>query len=183
MTLSLAALAAVCAVNAPRARCALPAVDGRRVAVGGAALTLAALVPAAALADPFLDALGVVAATVRMATGVLLLLTGALALTTPPPAAEPALPGVRAALVPVAFPTLCTPGLAVLTVSTSADHSAPIALGVAALALLSLPALTLVAPRPGGSSRPVVLEGLARFVAGLLVLAGIGLLMDGVFDV
>ncbi|HEY8059044.1 MAG TPA: hypothetical protein VID94_09840 [Acidimicrobiales bacterium] len=178
MTLALFVLAAVCAVNAPRCH---TVVRLWALAAVGAGLTFVVLLPLAVFADPLLDAVGISAATARLATGLLLLATGLLNFGWPRPEPVPALPGRRAALVPVAFPTLLTPGLALLAVVASADRGAPTSLVVMALALATLPAL--IALGPGGPTRDRVIDGLARLLSGLLVLAGFGLLMDGVFDI
>ena len=89
MTLPLFVLAAVCAVNAPRCR---TAVRHWRLAGLGAGLTFVVLLPLAVLADPLLDAVGISAATARLATGLLLLATGLLIFGWPRPEPEPALP-------------------------------------------------------------------------------------------
>ncbi len=201
MTLALFVLAAVCAVNAPRSRCALPTDgDGRialtentgasprptrlPVAVAGAAITLLALVPVAAFADPLLDLVDISAATARIATGLLLVVTGILLVGWPMPEPEPALPGRRAALVPVAFPTLLTPGLALLALTAAADHSAVAALVVLAVALATVPACRHdPGPAAGLGAAPGARRQRARDRRRLLVLAGFGLLFDGVFDV
>jgi len=189
MTLPLFLLAAVCLVNAPRSRTAVGAEDGVRLAGLGAVLTLAALVPAAAFAEPLLEAVDVSAPTARIACGLLLVAMGILALGSPSPDPEPALDGWRAALVPVAFPTLLTPGLVALTVVGAADHAAPVALGVAAAALATVPLVVAVptsrelSPRTGRPVSDRVLGGLGRLLAALLVVAGLGLLFDGVFDI
>ena len=201
MTLALFVLAALCAVNAPRSRAVLPTdggdgwfgyaedleVTGRPVrlpvALGGAAIALIVLLPIAAFADPLLDLVDISPATARIATGLLLVVTGILLVGWPMPGPEPSLPGHRAALVPVAFPTLLTPGLALLALTASADHSALTALVVLAVTLATVPAIATIPVRPPGSAQHRVLDGSARAVAGLLVLAGFGLLFDGVFDV
>ncbi len=180
MTLTLFVLAAVCAVNAPRCRSVAPR-PGWPIGGLGAAIAFVVLVPLSVFADPLLDAVGISAATARLATGLLLLATGLLNFGWPRPEPRPALPGRRAALVPVAFPTLLTPGLALLAVVASADRGAPTSLVVMALALGTLPAL--LALGPAGPTRARVFDGLARLLSGLLVLAGFGLLMDGVFDI
>jgi small neutral amino acid transporter SnatA (MarC family) len=182
MPLLLFVVAALCTVNAPRARTALPTTpEARAVAALGAALTAAVLAVVAVVADPLLDLVSISPPSARLATGLLLVATGVLALGSPGPEPQPALEGRRAALVPVAFPTLLTPGLAALTVSGSVDHSAPCAFAVAAVALATLP--LLVAAAPESPLRRRVLDGLARALAGVLVLTAIGLLFDGVFDV
>ena len=76
----------------------------------------------AALADAAIDGAAVASSTLRMATGLVLVLQGGLAFVTGAPRAEPSLPGRRAALVPVAFPVLLTPGLALLTVSGALEE-------------------------------------------------------------
>jgi small neutral amino acid transporter SnatA (MarC family) len=188
MTLPLLLFAAVCVVNAPRSRTAVPERDVG-VAALGAALTLFALVPAAAFAQPLLDLVSISAPTARLACGLLLVAMGVLAFGSPGPDPDPALPGWRAAIVPVAFPTLFTPGLAVLTVSASVDHSAVVALVAAAVALVTVPAVVAlpvssgISPKTGGPVSERVLDGVGRLLAGLLVLAGLGLLFEGVFDV
>jgi hypothetical protein len=85
--------------------------------------------------------------------------------------------------VPVAFPTLLTPGLAALTISASADHDPIVALAGVMLALATLPAITLVPLAGATPARERVLDGGARLLAGLLVVAALGLLFDGIFDV
>lgn len=200
MTLSLFVLAALCAVNAPRSRSVLPT-DGdgwfgsadntgirsrpKRlpVALGGAGIALLILVPVAAFAEPLLDLVDISPATARIATGLLLVVTGILLVGWPLPSPEPSLPGRQAALVPVAFPTLLTPGLALLALTASADHSAAVALVVLAVALATLPGIAMIPVRPPGSAQHRVLDGSARAIAGVLVLAGFGLLFDGAFDV
>ena len=82
----------------------------------------------------------------------------------------------------MAFPTLLTPGLALLTVTASVDRSATVAVIVLAFALATVPGVASIPVRPG-SARHRVLDGAARALAGLLVLAGFGLLFDGVFDI
>ena len=102
MSLALLVIAAVAVVNPARVRAALPRVDTALVAAVGAALTWIALLPLAALADAVIDGASVASSTLRMATGLVLVLQGGLALVTGAPRPEPALPGRRAALVPVA---------------------------------------------------------------------------------
>lgn len=182
MPLFLFVVAALCAVNAPRVRTVLaPTPEATAVAALGAAISAAVLALFAVLADPLLDLVHISSPSFRIATGLLLLATGILAFGGPGPTPDPALPGRRAALVPVAFPTLLTPGVAALTVSGSVDHSAPCAFVVAAVALATLP--LLVATAPESPVRRRVLDGLARVLAGVLVIAALGLLMDGVFDI
>jgi small neutral amino acid transporter SnatA (MarC family) len=182
MPLLLFIAAALCTVNAPRARTALPTEPGSTaVAALGAAVTAALLAVLAVLADPLLDLVSISDATARLATGLQLVASGILAFGSPGPTPEPALPGRRAALVPVFFPTLFTPGLAALTVSASVDLSAPCSFLVVALSLATLPAIVATEPEPPIRTR--VLDGGARLLAGLLVASGLALLFDGVYDI
>jgi len=139
-----------------------------------------ALVPLVALADAVIDAAQVASSTLRMAVGVVLVLQGGWALLTRAPSAEPALAGRRAALVPVAFPVLLTPGLGLLAVSGALDRTAPVALAVMAGTLATVP---LVACVRASALRPRVLDGLGRITAATLVVSGVGLVMNGLFDI
>ncbi len=174
MTLSLFVLAAVCVVNAPRARHALGP-DPVRTGVLGAGLAWAGTLPGVVLADPLADAIDISAPTIRIAVGLLLVVTGVLTVALPSPPPTPA--SRHPAVVPVAFPVLFTPGLAFLGVSGSLDRSALVAALVLLVALATVPLLALVAIPER------VRRGLARFVAGALVVAGVAVLVDGVFDI
>lgn len=180
MSLALLALAALGVVNPARVRSALPREETVLVGAVGAGLTWLALVPLVALADAVLDAAQVASSTFRMAAGLVLVLQGGWAMVTGPPRPEPALPSRRAALVPVAFPVLLTPGLGVLAVSGALDRSAPVLLAVVACALVTVP---LVACVRVSALSPRVLAGLGRATAAVLVVAGLGLLMNGLFDI
>jgi small neutral amino acid transporter SnatA (MarC family) len=189
MTLPLFLVAAVCAVNAPRARTVLPPDDRVRLAGLGAALTLVVLAVLALVGEPLLDGASISAPTARIACGLLLVAVGILAFGSPGPDPEPSLPGRRAALVPVAFPTLLTPGLGVLAVVGAVDHDVPTAVGLLALALATvplvaaLPVSTQLSPRTGRPVSDRVLDGVARLLAAVLVVAGLAVLFDGVFDI
>jgi small neutral amino acid transporter SnatA (MarC family) len=180
--LALAVLAAVLVVNAPRVRAALP--DDDRLAVGalGAAVSLAALAVVAGLADPVADGLHLTASTIRMGVGAVLVLQGAAALLLSPPSAEPRLPGRAAALVPVAFPVLLTPGLGLLGLSMSLDRSAPVAVAVLAGALATVVVVAGLGSGRSGSVRPRMLRATGALLGAGLVLAGVALVIDGLFD-
>jgi small neutral amino acid transporter SnatA (MarC family) len=183
MTVSLLVLAALAAVNAPRARGALPAEDRVAVAGFGALVALVALVPVAAVAGPLTDWLRVPASTARMGVGVVLAVVGlADVLVAPDPAPEPRLPGRRAALVPIAFPVLLDPGLGFLVLAGSLDHGVAAALSAAAVALATLPLSALLVPPARSPLALRVQRALAGVVAAGLVAAGIALLIDGMFD-
>lgn len=156
---------------------------GRRLALEGSVVAGVVLLPVALLAEPVLDLLDISAPTARIAVGLLLVVSGIVTFGWPPPKPEPALPGRRAALVPVAFPTLLTPGLTLLVLIAAVDLGIPVTLVVTAAALATLPLTALVLGRKTGPVPWRVRWGLALLCCGLLVLAGFGLLFDGVFDV
>jgi small neutral amino acid transporter SnatA (MarC family) len=183
MSLALLGLAAVAVVNPARLRAALPEREAGLVGALGVAIAWLALLPLAAFADPILGALQVAGSTLRMAAGVVLGLQGAVAVLSGPPGLEPALAGRRAALMPVAFPLTLTPGLAMLVLSASVDRSAPVALAVQAGALVTVPVLAAVSPSAGSPSARRVLDGLGRLTGAVLVLSGLGLVLNGVFDI
>lgn len=179
MTLALLAVAALCAVNPARARAALPPREPALVGALGAALTWLALVPAAALADAVVEGIQVASSTLRMAVGAVLVLQGLVVMIGGAPRAEPALPGRRAAIVPVAFPVLLTPGLGLLAVSAALDRSAPVGLAVLGGALALVP-LAGLARTSAVTVR--VFDALGRVAAAVLVVSGAALLMNGVYD-
>jgi small neutral amino acid transporter SnatA (MarC family) len=121
-------------------------------AVGGLAGGALVLV-VALLGGPLLDALDVSGPAMRLAAGIVGGVAGLLALfgQLPLPATgSAALPGRRAALVPVAVPLIATPALLVLSISAADDHNVGLVAGALALgvALLTLVAYSL----PGSST-------------------------------
>ena len=175
--------------RAPRAAAsdAAVAMDGRSpetptalAAVGGALGALAVFVAAVA-GDPLLDALDVSEPSFRTAAGVLAALVGAADLFRRPPAPEPALPGARAALVPVAIPLVARPALLVLALGAGADEGVLVTAAAMAVAVAALTALTARCSTEGASGR--VLRWAARLLAAGLVAGGVLLAIDGVLDV
>jgi small neutral amino acid transporter SnatA (MarC family) len=171
-------LALLLALNPARAAFGIARTgDAARVAATGGALGGLAICGVALLADPLLGALNVSAPGFRTVAGVLALLLGAHDLFRRPPSPDPALPGSRAALVPVAFPLVARPALLVMALGVGADCSvlvplAALAVGVAALTFL-------VARVPPGAR----LRWGARLLAVGLVVCGVLLAIDGVLSV
>ena len=155
----------------------------RRLALEGSMVAGIVLVVVALGAGPALHALDISAPTARIAVGLLLVVSGIVTFGWPPPKPEPALPGRRAALVPVAFPTLLTPGLTLLVAAAAVDLGILVTVAVTAFAVATLPLTALLMGRRTGPVPYRVRWGLALLCCGLLVLAGFGLLFDGVFDV
>jgi small neutral amino acid transporter SnatA (MarC family) len=180
------ALALVLALNPARAAFGIPRAGRpepeplRLAALGGAAGALAVLV-AAALADPLLDALDVSEPSLRTAAGIVAAIAGAAELFRRPPAPEPALAGWRAALVPVAIPVVIRPALVVLALGAGADGDLLVSACALAAGVGLLTALTATWPTEGPKGR--ALRWAARLLAAGLVACGILLAVDGILDV
>jgi small neutral amino acid transporter SnatA (MarC family) len=174
MSFGLLLLGFLGAANPCRSRLALPR---RRPAVTlGALVALAAGAALAAAGGTLLDALDVSSESFRLAAGVVLTVEGARVLVWPRPAAEPELPGLAAALIPVAFPILLQPGVVVLALAAGGDGVEW--RGVAALAV----ALALVVAADALPAGRLLLGG-ARLLGALEVLAGAALAISALDDV
>ena len=183
MSGALVALATFATVNPARVPLGLP--DGAPRARLGLVLeaSLAALLLAVAglaAADPLLGALDVSEESLRIATGVILLAGGLRASVAPRPSSDPGLPGRLAALVPVLFPLLLTPELALVVLSAGADERHAAALGGLAAALVVAASTALVRRTETAES---LLLASARLLGAVLVLAGVAYVVDGVRDV
>jgi small neutral amino acid transporter SnatA (MarC family) len=162
------------AANPCRVRLALPP---RRAAVAlGAAIAVGAGAALAALGGSLLDSLDVSPESFRLAAGIVLAVEGARVLVWPRPAVEPGLPGLAAALVPVAFPLLLQPGVLVLALAAGGDGAGWT--GVGALAI----ALALVVAVGALRAGPLVVAG-ARLLGAVEVLAGAALAVSALTDV
>ncbi len=171
MSAWLAILLLVAAVNPPRRRHELPA-DGVVVAVG-AALTLLALVGVGAVGDSLLDTLDISAPTFRMAVGMVLLIRGVIDMFTRPPGPGGEWPGMKGAVVPVFFPVLFRPEIALIAMSVAVDGSLGIMTVGAAIALFLVVGSVLWLRR---FDRPL---GVALSV--VLIVLAVDRLVDGVF--
>ena len=174
------------ALNPPRAvfgipRAELPRAMVVRVAALGGALGALAVCLAALLGDPLLDALDVSEPSFRLAVGLIAVVVGAADIFRRPPSPDPALPGWRAALVPVAFPLVARPTLLVLALGAGADRSALLALAAMAIGVAALTALTAWYPPDGPRAR--ALRWTARALSAALVACGAVLAIDGLLDV
>ncbi len=166
----------------------------------GAALAAAAAIVLAIVADEVLDALDVTSPTFRLGAGVVITATGVRsALIAPKPWSEGLRGGRLSMLVPVAFPVLFTPELAVAAVSYSADRgtSATVVAIAVAIAVFAALAVTGVGWRmaPAGAGEPGAaggggarradpwLSAAGRVMGALAVVLGIALVVDGIFDV
>jgi small neutral amino acid transporter SnatA (MarC family) len=174
------------ALNPARAALGIP--RGGRSQPGAAALAALggsigglAVCAVAAAADPLLEALDVSGPSFRVAAGVVAIVAGVADLVRRPPPSEPALPGWRAALVPVAIPLVARPALLVLALSAGADRGVLVGLSAMAIGVALLIGLVSWAPDDGAGAR--VMRWAGRLTAALLVACGVIVGIDGVLDV
>ena len=145
--------------------------------------SLAALGIGAALClsgDAVLDALAISPESFRLAAALVLTVEGVRALLAGSPRPAPALPGLRAALVPVAFPLLLQPGVVVLALAAGGDDVAGTAIGALAVALLAVVGASLLA---GGQRADALLLAGGRLLGALEIVAGAALAVDAIRDV
>ncbi len=169
-----------------------------RVVGIGAAVAAAVAIVLALVADDVLDALDVTSPTFRLGAGVVIAATGVRsALIAPKPWAEGLRGGRLSMLVPVAFPVLFTPELAVASVSYSADRGTGATVVAIAVALAVFAGLAVTGAgwsasavaTPDGSASPGArradpwLGAAGRVMGALAVVLGIALVVDGIFDV
>jgi small neutral amino acid transporter SnatA (MarC family) len=152
-----------------------------RLAAVGGALGAVGVCAAAALGDPLLDAIDVSEPSFRTAAGLLAVLLGIVDVFRSPPAPEPAPPGWRAALVPIAFPVVARPTLLVIALGAGADRTVLLTVAAMAVGVALLTWLAAAWPQDGGRRR--VLTWARRLLALGLIAAGVLLTIDGVVDV
>lgn len=171
-------LAFVAATNPCRASLVLP--PRPPVLAVGAVVALGTCAALAALGGVVLDALDVSPESFRLATALVLGLEGVRALLLPTPPTEPELPGLGAALVPIAFPLLLQPGVVMLAVTAGADDVAGRALGAlaAAFGVVVLAGVLEVEERGGA-----LLAAGGRLIGALELAVGVSLAVDAVRDV
>jgi small neutral amino acid transporter SnatA (MarC family) len=174
------------ALNPPRAAFAVPR-EGRsrravvRLAVAGGAIGALVVLVAALAGDPLLDLLDVSEPSFRLAAGIVAAVAGAADLFRRPPAPEPALPGWRAALVPVAIPAVARPALVVLALGAGADERILASVRAMLLAVALLTVLAALWPTEGAQGR--ALRWASRLLAAGLVACGVILAIDGILAV
>jgi small neutral amino acid transporter SnatA (MarC family) len=183
MNVWLGVAALVIAVNAPRRRAALSVDDTRVVALGGALATIA-LVVFGTVATPLIDALDVSAPNLRIGTALVLAAVSVHDLVWRPPSTGAALPGPQAAIVPVFFPVLLRPEVALVALAVGADHGVAV---TAAAALLAMVVVTgwhaLATPRARSGPFRRIERGLGVLDAGFGAAIAMALAADGVFAI
>ncbi len=170
MSSTLIALAAVCATNPFRvAACAPTRADIRRKAIAVAtALSLVAVGSLAVLSEVILEWLNVSGSSSQIAAGAAVLLVGIRDLFMQPPSPEPGLKGWRAGIVPMAFPVILTPALAILAISASSERGTATAVGVIGAAILLVAVIVIGNVR--GTYLRTATFGSAGVVCGTLLL-------------
>jgi small neutral amino acid transporter SnatA (MarC family) len=106
---------------------------------------------------------------------------GAADLFRRPPAPEPALPGWRAALVPIAIPAVARPALLVLALGAGADERVLASAGAMVLGIALLTVLAAGWATEGPRGRALGWAG--RLAAVGLVACGVILAIDGILAV
>ena len=167
------------ALGVPRA--GRPPNEPLRLAAIGGGFGAVVVVLFAALGAWLLGAIDVSDASLRIAAGVVAAL-GAIAdliRSAPPP--DPALPGRRAALVPVAVPLSIRPALLVVAISAAADHGWWLTVVSVLVALAAFCAVTPLVDREAVSGR--IARWVVRLTAILLAGAGVLVVVNGVLDI
>ena len=135
----------------------------------------------AAVGDPLLDALDVSEPSFRIAAGIVAVVAGAADLFRRPPLTEPALPGRRAAFIPVAIPVVTRPALLALALGAGADSGVLVSAGAMAAAVALFAVLAATASIEGPRGRTLRWAG--RLLAAGLLVCGVILAVDGMLDV
>jgi small neutral amino acid transporter SnatA (MarC family) len=157
---------------------------GRAVAVVGATVAAAVGIALAALHDQILDLLSVSAPTFRIGAGLVIAAMGLRALLlAPEPWTEGIAGGRLAALVPIAFPVLITPELAVGAVAFGADEGTGITVAGILLGLVVAAALGSWPRMADDRPRPPWLVPVGRLLGAGAVVVGVARVVSGVFDV
>jgi hypothetical protein len=183
----LGVLALLALANPARAALGFPAAGRsrrQRITIGaiGGGLAGLALVLAAVVAEPVLDALHISPPTLRISVALVVVVTAIIDLTGRVPSPDPGLPGLGGALVPVLVPIVLRPGLALLALSVGADHGVvPVVLG-GLLVVAGTIGAGAIAPLTPGPARTAVRWTMA-VLAVVAIAAGIALAVDGIFDV
>jgi len=180
------ALALLLALNPARAalgvpRQGLPRRDLLRMAAAGGVIGGLFVCLSALVGDPLLDALDVSDPSFRLAAGIVAVVAGAADLLRRPPSPEPALPGWKAGLVPIAIPLVARPALLVMALGAGADRGVLVALAAMAAGVALLTGLTAWSPVDGPGRR--ALDWARRLLAAGLLACGVLLAIDGILDV
>jgi small neutral amino acid transporter SnatA (MarC family) len=174
MTLTLLVLAMIAAANPFRAVAARPADARYGVVVAAIAATGAFVLCSVVVSGPLLDLVDVTGPSARIAAGIALLVVALKDAFLAPPAAEPAPRGWRSGVVPLAFPVIFSPALALLAIAGAAERGAAVTLAAAAIALAPVALMLVFGPRTGPVRAMTASAGaLGTGLAALVVLDGV----------
>jgi small neutral amino acid transporter SnatA (MarC family) len=178
-------VALVAAFDPFRVAKALPRTDRTRraitqVAALGGLIGSVAVVALALASDWLVDVLDVSTPALRIAAGAVAAVAGIVGMIrrTPDDADVTPLPGLRAALVPVAVPLVVGPALVILAMSAHADRGVPTVALALALGVAALSALAAFEPKTAGG-----LTWASRATSAVLLATSIFLIVNGAFDV
>lgn len=173
MTLTLLVVAMLAAANPARAVAARPADAPRQTAVIAIGATLGLVLVGAVVSGPFLDLIDVSGPNARIAAGVALLVVALKDVFVAPPSPDPALAGLRGGLVPLAFPVVFSPALALLAVAGASERGVGVAVLAAGLALAPVGLALAVAPATRIRGATATIGMLGAGLAALVVLDGV----------
>jgi small neutral amino acid transporter SnatA (MarC family) len=117
----------------------------------------------------------------RLAAGSLLLLSAGVDLSTKPHEDLPSLPGIRAALVPIAVPLIARPAMMIAGLSIVADHGLDLYATALAIVVAAL-TVNVIAP-PETDARRSIHVWVGRLFSAIAIAGSIVLIADAVFDI
>ncbi|MFW2332686.1 hypothetical protein [Ilumatobacter sp.] len=172
-------------INPVRAALSMPRAGTARhrttlAALGGVSGS-AALLLVAAGSDWIIDAFGTSEPAVRLAAGGVCVLSAGIDVARRPVVAEPALTGLRAAIIPVAVPLFVRPAMLIAGFSVVADRGMPTYAAALAISVVALAALG-AASIGDDPARPVLVWA-GRVLSFVAVAGGALLIADAVFDI
>ena len=173
MTPTLLLLAMLAAANPLRVASARPRHDRVPAAAAAGTLLILGVLVSGLVSGPLHDAVDVTGPSARIAAGIALLAVALHDLFGAPPDAEPALTGWRAGIVPLGFPVLFTPAVALVAVAGAAQHGVWVPVAAVLPAMIVAGAL-LVSARARIPRGVLATSGaLGAAIAALVVLDGI----------
>jgi small neutral amino acid transporter SnatA (MarC family) len=180
MTVWAVLLSFVGAVNPLRRRRCLVVADPRQVPLGAAA-ALVVYVAFALVGATVRDALDVSTPNMRIAAALVLVVVGVHAVVAPLPAPHESVDDRTAWLVPVLFPVLLRPDLALVALAADRASGVLVVIASAVVALAAVLAWWSTAPTPLRASSVGWERGLGAVLGVATVVAAVRLLLDGVF--
>lgn len=174
MTVWMAFLATMLAVNPPRRALELDPRPRLAVAALGAAVVWAAVVVVAWVSDPLLSALDVSDPNWRIAAGLVLAVRGLVDLVLAPRPFPEGWSGRAEALIPVAFPVLARPEVVAIGLAVGTDQGVVVAGAATAFALAAaVAAMTWWTRRAPARAVAAVISAAAAAVGITLVVQGV----------